>query len=277
MTSRLKALAYGMLGSVEDAEDVLQEAQLRLLQAHPKPDNEEAYLYRLVSNLSIDRLRRLKVARRAYSGPWLPQPATADHVDTVALAQELTIGFLHLLEELSPAERVSYVLREAFDFSHDDIAQVLDISPANARQRNRRARQRLAGKTPPARLPDEVCKSLLEKMVACVALDDVDGLVAMLAEDAVAYTDGGGVVSAAIVPVVGKDRIATVTMHLARRVLAGTNPQLTFERINGNWALAVREDGALHSVIFIEGTAQAIERVFVVRNPAKLKFLTATG
>ncbi|MEQ8692175.1 MAG: sigma-70 family RNA polymerase sigma factor [Pseudomonadales bacterium] len=275
MNARLNALAYGMLGTLEDAEEVVQEARLRLHTSNPKPDNEEAYLYRLVSNLCIDRLRQLKVQRRAYFGPWLPEPVADDHVATVDLAQQLSIGFLHLLEELSPAERVSYVLREAFDYSHEEIAELLDISAAAARQRNSRAHRKLAGKVPPAELSDQACKDMLEEMVSCIARDDVDGLVNLLADDVISYADGGGVVSAAIGPVTGRERIATVILHLARKAIAEAGSQFSYERINGAWALVVRQGEQIHSVNLIAGEGGLINRIYTVRNPHKLTRLKA--
>jgi len=271
MDSRLKALAYSMLGSVEDAEEIVQEAQLRLYLADPKPNNENGFLFRIVSNLSIDRLRRKRVERRAYSGPWLPEPWQVDQSSQVELTQELTIGFLHLLEVLTPAERISYVLREAFDYSHGEIAEVLGVTPSAARQRNRRARVKLTEKSPTQKFPDAVCRSLLEQLVDCVVQDDVGRLVSLLADDVVAYTDGGGVVSAAIVPITNKSRVAQVALHLAKRGLAQADLELSYERVNGSWALLMRQAGAIHSLSFIEGREELITRIYVVRNPAKLQ------
>ena len=274
--NRLQSLAYRMLGSVSDAEDIVQEAQLRLHQADPQPDSDDAFLYSVVSNLCVDKLRRDKVRRKHYFGPWLPEPITSppENAELVEMAEQLSMGFLLMLEKLSPAERVVYVLREGFDFSFAEIASVLGVSPANARQRAHRARTRLkkAGAllTKESITPAEEQKSLLEAMLLRVAEHDVDGLVALMATDAVAYADGGGVVSAAIQPVHGRQRIAQVTMHLAEKAASEGDVTFEFRPMNGGWGLVVKQDGNLHSCFQIDASEGLIKHIYVVRNPLKL-------
>ena len=150
--SRLERLAYRMLGSVADAEDVVQEAQLRLLRQEEKPENEDAWLFRVVSNLSLDRLREQKRRREDYPGPWLPEPLPTGDPDNVAeLAEDLSMGFVLMLERLSPAERAVFVLREGFDLSFADIGAALDASAASCRQRYKRAKDHLQSPKPRAR------------------------------------------------------------------------------------------------------------------------------
>lgn len=277
MTSRLNALAYRMLGSVHDAEEVVQEARLKLhaLKHRDQLDSEDAFLYRMVANLCIDRLRQKKRARQAYFGPWLPEPvAESDGIAQVELAEELTMGFMVLLERLSPVERIVFVLRESFDLSYAEVAELLGVSPENARQRAHRARRRLRGEVPAQKFPDDECKAMLEKMVALIGAGDIQGLMDTMNDDVVAVTDGGGVVSAAIAPVHGRQRIATVTLHLAQRAMnEGTESQPTTfstERFNDTWALVVRQGNAIHSMSFIEGEAGKVSRIFVMRNPDKM-------
>ncbi len=283
MSAHLKSLAYRMLGSAADAEDVVQEAQLRLHQADPVPDNPEAFLYRVISNLCVDKLRAEKVRRRQYVGPWLPEPLVEDDAEVVEvaeLAEQLSMGFMLMLERLSPAERVVYVLREGFDFSFAEIAQILDVSVANARQRAHRARKRLGGgevaaPVPPLAPHNLQQKQMLETFLLKVAERDVEGLVALMSDDVVAYADGGGVVSAAIAPVHGAARIAQVTLHLAHKVQNEGSGPLSFELqpMNGGWGLVVKQGGAVHSCFQLALRDELIHRIYVVRNPHKLSRL----
>jgi RNA polymerase sigma-70 factor (ECF subfamily) len=261
-----------MLGSVADAEDVVQEAQLRLHQTNPQPDSPEAFLYRVVSNLCVDKLRRDKVRRKHYFGPWLPEPIASppEDIDLLEMAEQLSMGFMLMLEQLSPAERVVYVLREGFDFSFAEIATVLGVSAANARQRAHRARARLKDQKPVSATPAKEQKTLLEAMLLRVAERDVDGLVALMAENAVAYTDGGGIVSAAVQPIHGHKRIAQVTMHLAIKAQSEGDVTFEFVPMNGGWGLVVKQDGAPHSCFQVDVSNGLIEHIYVVRNPEKL-------
>ncbi|NOX52280.1 MAG: sigma-70 family RNA polymerase sigma factor [Gammaproteobacteria bacterium] len=279
MSLHLRSLAYGMLGSMADAEDALQEAQLRLHQTDPKPDSEEAFLYRVVSNLCVDKLRKNKVQRKYYKGPWLPEPVASSDIDLVEQAQELSMGFLVLLESLAPTERVVYVLREAFDFSFAEIASVLDMSVANARQHAYRGRVRIKNIQYPTQMSTHEQKELLEQLVAHVATGNIEGVVALISENAVAYTDGGGMVSAAIQPIHGNRRIAQVTVFLTQQNMqqAGDDGlfEFSFQKLNHTWALVVLQYGVVHSCAFIEGADGQIERIYVVRNPHKLAAITS--
>lgn len=264
-----------MLGSVADAEDIVQEAYLRLHTADPKPDSADAFLYRVVSNLSIDRLRRLKTEREAYVGPWLPEPLIEDDTLGAEQAEELGIGLMLLLEALTPAERIVYVLSEGFDFSFAQIATLLEISPASARQRGHRARKKVAAQGPRAKPIPAEQRALLEALTATVASKDVNGLLALLAEDAVAYTDGGGVVSAAIAPVVGRDRIAQITMHLVDKAQSEGPLAFRFVANNGGISLVMEQAGAVHSCLTLDIAGGVAQRLYVIRNPHKLSGLTS--
>ncbi|MEM9621261.1 MAG: sigma-70 family RNA polymerase sigma factor [Pseudomonadota bacterium] len=278
---QLLGLAYRMLGSMADAEDVVQDAWIRLHQTQPKPASEQAFLYRIVSNLCIDRLRRLKVERRHYFGPWLPEPvadASLDLEDAAIAAQDLSTGFLLLIEKLSPAERIVYVLRQAFDFSYQEISQILAITPACARQRAHRAQQRLreaALDAPPEVVQKASQKSMLTELATRVAAADIDGVIKLLSDDVVALTDGGGVVSAAIIPVTGRQRIAQMAVFLHRKHAAAERSSL-FSRVNGGWSMVDVEQGALQACLQIETDGALIRRIYVVRNPAKLKNLSVS-
>lgn len=275
--SRLESLAYRMLGSVADAEDVVQEAQVRLLQHKQSGDaasveNEQAWLFRVVTNLCIDRLRVLRRTREQYPGPWLPEPLMTDQEAPEALAglaEELSLGLLFVLERLSPLERVVFILREGFDLSFDDIAIMVDASAASCRQRYRRAREHLRDEP---RYPAAAASQgeLLNKLMLAVAEKDTAAVVALFDPDAVVYTDGGGVVSAAIRPVNDPQRIAQMILHLAQKAAQEGGVDYTQTLLNGAPALLLSQQGVVHSTVQIDVREGRILRLYVMRNPEKL-------
>ena len=276
--SRLESLAYRLLGSMADAQDVVQEAQLRLLQQTQQPDNEQAWLFRVVTNIALDRLRAQRRQRAAYPGPWLPEPVLteADAPDALAgLAEELSVGLLLMLERLSPLERIVFVLREGFDLPFDDIAALSDSTAASCRQRYRRARDNLEGE-PRFPSPPDAQRALLERLMLAVAEQNFDEVVALFSDDAVVYTDGGGVVSAAVRPVTEPARIAQVILHLAAKAQADGGIEYRPAWLNGAPGLLLLQKGALHSTVQIELRDDRITRVYVVRNPRKLTGLHAS-
>ena len=267
-----------MLGSVADAEDVVQEARLRLLRQSTAPDNEDAWLFRVVTNLSLDRLREQKRRRENYPGPWLPEPfpteESADGPEDVAeLAEDLSMGFVHMLERLTPVERAVFVLREGFDLSFDDIGAALDASASSCRQRYRRAKTHLQAPEPRSRETAEAQQAMLERLLAVVAERDLDGLIDLFSEDAVAYADGGGVVSAAIIPITEPRRIAQVTMHTTHKLMQEGDVGFTWQMLNGGPGLLVTLDGALVSTLQLELQDSHIQYLYLVRNPEKLAHL----
>jgi RNA polymerase sigma-70 factor (ECF subfamily) len=277
--SQLKAVAYSVTGSWADAEEIVQEAHLRLLNSDRNPDSESAYLYRVVCNLAYDQLRKEKVRRKHYFGPWLPEPVADVHFDQVEFQQDLTMGFMLLLELLSPAERIVFVLREVFDFKHTEISRILVVPVATIRQRYSRARNRLdkmAANKPDAKSPPFAVKALLEQMMALVLAGDVDGFVELMTEDAVALTDGGGVVNAAIQPVSDPQRIAKVVMHLVEKNLRLDEIELSLEPVNRSWALVIKQSGEFHSLTTLAVEDGKIHRIYVVRNPVKAGALLGT-
>ncbi len=266
-----------MLGSVADAEDVLQEARLRRLKLATPPDNEEAWLTRVVTNLSLDRLREQQRRREAYTGPWLPEPLPTAPEEVsgpegvAELAEQLSMGLMLMLDRLNPTERAVFVLREGFDLPFDDIGAMLDSSAASCRQRYRRARTHLAGDERHGSAgPPAMQRQLLEAMLTAVAERDLPGLVALFAEDCVAYADGGGVVSAAIIPVTDPERIARVTLHVVERLAAEGEMDIHWTSFNGNPGLVIAQGPRLVATVQLEVDAGLIHRVYIVRNPEKL-------
>lgn len=276
---RLVGLAYRLLGSVEEAEDVVQDAYLKVLAIPRRADDPDAYLFRTVTNLAIDRLRHLKVQRRAYPGPWLPEPlatADADGATDLMRADDLSLGFLLLLERLSVTERVALVLREAFDLDFAEMAEVLGVRADACRQRYHRARRKLDGARPAHSTPARQ-RVLLERLTEALLAGDREAVTRLLSRDAVLLTDGGGRVSAAIRPVVDPRRIAQVMVHIAGRE-DPASLSLDWRAINAGVALVVGQRDVVHSCVLIEPDgASRIARIYVVRNPDKLARLGRAG
>ena len=284
--SRLEGLAYRMLGSVADAEDVVQEARLRLLKQATQPENEEAWLFRVVTNIAVDKLREQQRHRAAYSGPWLPEPLlTDDPGDIAELAETLSLGLVLMLERLNPTERAVFVLREGFDLGFEDIGRLLDASSSSCRQRFRRARLRLSdGERSRAQrnrgqaADDPVAqKRLLDRLLAAVAEQDAQSLIELCSDDCVALTDGGGVVSAAIRPIADPTRIAQVFLHLAGKLSEQAEIDFRWLALNGGTGLLIVQDGELVASVQIELSDgnEHIQRFYIMRNPEKLGHLAA--
>lgn len=275
--SRYLGLAYRMLGSRADAEDVVQEAYLRAGAPETAAEAPERYLFRVVANLCIDRLRAERVRRRDYTGPWLPEPVVSDDIpgETAELAESLSLGLLLLLERLSPAERIVFVLREAFDLGFAEIAGLLGVTEDACRQRFARARRHLAGaRSEPARPAAQ--REFLTRLITAVAEQQVDTVVGLLAEDALLVSDGGGVVSAAIRPVEGRERIARMLVHIGARAQAEGPVEMRFANINGEWGILLARAGRVETAITIELGGDRVRRIFVVRNPEKLERVGST-
>ena len=259
--SRLELLAYRMLGTVADAQDVVQDARLRLLQQDPAPDNEDAWLFKVVTNLAVDRLRAQQRQRQQYPGPWLPEPlADADPAGVTELADQLSMGLILMLERLSPAERVVFVLREAFELGFDEIAGMIDSTAASARQRYRRAKLHLAAEDRFV-APVAAQQAMLEQLLGAVANQNYQQVVSLLADDCVVYADGGGVVSAAIRPVTGPERIAQVMLHLAKRLADDSVVEFRWLMLNAAPAVVMIADGLIHSALQLDTTEALIRRI----------------
>ncbi len=269
--TRLFGMAYRMLGSVTDSEDVLQDAYIRWSKTRmTSVRTPAAYLSSVVSRLCVDKLRRRKIEKLNYPGPWLPEPLPTDPESELEQAQSLNTAFLLMLEKMNPQERAVFVLREAFDFSHQEIGEMLTVSAAHSRQLLRRARQRVDGDEIVAN--DDSVVSLVESFFAAARLGEMSTLQKILCEDVVAYSDGGGRASAAIIPLVGVDRVATVFSHLVRN----NEPafEVRWQRINNQQGMLLYEGDQLSSVTTFVLRLGKIQRIYVMRNPAKLGAFT---
>jgi RNA polymerase sigma-70 factor (ECF subfamily) len=209
----LFAIAFRMLGSWMDAEDVVQEAFLRWSQVEPGTvSSPKAYLSAVATRLSIDQLRSARVQREQYVGPWLPEPAVSNEPelgpDPAVLSESLSQAFLVVLETLSPVERAVFLLREVFDYPFEEIAGIIGKNPANCRQIARRARRHVDERRPRYTPSPEEQDRLLDEFVGALAAGDVPRLAGLLADDATLWADGGGKVTASVRPLQGADKIA---------------------------------------------------------------------
>lgn len=275
--SRLFGLAYRLLGSRADAEDVLQDAWLRW-QGAGEMEKPEVVLRRIVANLSIDLLRKRRRERERYTGPWLPEPVPDELWDedgpetTLHRQQSLSLGFLHLLEALGPVERAVFVLREGFEAEFDEMALLLGKTPANCRQLYSRARRRLGEGAVREEAAAEVHAGLLGAFLMACRTGDVAGIEQHLARDAVLYSDGGGKVKAALRPIYGADKIIRFLRALLRKQPEGLG--MAFRSLNGRLALVVSDQAGPVQVFSIRAGERGIEQVYMVLNPDKLRLET---
>src|SRR3954454_1236529 len=279
----LFSIAYRMVSSVSEAEDIVQEAYLRHHRAIAEGDTEvrepKAWLSAVTTRLAIDHLRSARVRRETYVGPWLPEPLMTDPgpdpSERAELSDSLSIAFLAVLESLSPVERAVYLLREIFGYGYDEVARVVDRSEDNCRQLVTRARRHVEEHRPRFAVSPERQEELTERFMHAVETGDADALVALLAEDAVAYTDGGGKVRAAPRPVVGREKVARFLTVTVRRGAAETPFTIHTAAINGRpGRVVVGEDGTVLGVIELDISPSGIRAVNVVSNPDKLRHVT---
>lgn len=232
----LFAIAYRMLGSAMDAQDMVQETFLRWSHATGEIDSPKAYLSAIVTRLCIDHLRRAHVQRETYIGPWLPEPLLASQpTDNVALDESLSLAFLVLLERLTPVERAVFLLREVFEFEYEAIARIVEKSEANCRQVVRRARQHLAERRPRFDTSPQEREQMTRLFAQSCATGDLSALLALLADDIVLYSDGGGKARAALNPILGPDKVARYMLG----VLGKLPPDFAaaFATVNGQPAI----------------------------------------
>jgi RNA polymerase sigma-70 factor, ECF subfamily len=270
---RLFGLAYRMLGSRAEAEDIVQDAYVRWHAAdHGGIENAEAWLITTTTRLSIDRLRRLKTEREAYVGPWLPEPivALAPPPDrNLDLAADLSIAFLVLLERLAPDERAAFLLHDVFDVGYREIASVLERTEAACRQVVHRARERVRGDRTRFDVNESARAHLLERFVAAMEARDEQALLALFAPDATWTADGGGKAAAGVRPIVGADRIARLVVGLRERAWA-VNRVVEVATVNGETGILFRDGDRLMATLSIVTDGERILDLYAVVNPDKL-------
>lgn len=265
----LFTVAYEMLGSAADAEDVLQETWLRWVEVdRAEVRDERAYLVRITTRLALNRMRANSRRRESYVGPWLPEPllTTPDIAEDVELADSVSLAMLTLLETLGPTERAVFVLREVFDFGYDEIAAAVDKTPAAVRQIAHRARSHVAERRPRAEASRSERERVMETFLSAVATGDIQSLMDVLAPDVVLVTDGGGFKKAALRPILGRDKV----LRFLGAVSEGIEAVADVVVVNGAPALRIVVDGELDTVASMVVEDGRVSGLYVVRNPAKL-------
>lgn len=271
--SLLFTVAYEMLGSAADAEDVVQEAWLRWADldatARAGVRDPRAYLVRIVTRQALNRLRTLARRREEYVGEWLPEPllTSPDVAEDVTLAESVSFAMLTVLETLGPTERAVFVLHEVFETPYDEIAQAVGKTPAAVRQIAHRARDHVAARRPRVRVSRAEQEAVVERFLSAIRGGDLRSLLDVLAPDVVAVADGGGLVAAFRRPIVGADRVGVLLgglTKLARDVEA--RPM----RVNGGLAVRIDIAGELDTVVSLTIEDGLITRIYAVRNPHKL-------
>ncbi|CAA0101801.1 ECF RNA polymerase sigma factor SigJ [Halioglobus japonicus] len=279
---RLLSLAYRMLGEIQAAEDIVQESWLRWSAAPvQKILSPTAWLTRVATRLAIDQLRSARQRREVYAGPWLPEPIINDEDGgpghQMALAQECELALLWSLERLAEEERAAFLLSQVFETSYADIARTLDKSEQACRQLVSRARQRLQAASPRFDTTSAQLESTLLAFATAAASGDKEEVLRLLAPDVLGLTDGGGIVSAARIPLQGPERVAQVFTHIASKRSAGAD-ELKLLYVNGQPAL-VQLAGGESDMIFTLRLNQRGEIcwLYTLRNPQKLAKVRALG
>jgi RNA polymerase sigma-70 factor (ECF subfamily) len=277
---RLTGIAYRITGSLADAEDVVQEAWLRFSKAEPGSiDRPAAWLTTVVARIALDQLKAARREREVYVGPWLPEPIASDPLtlsrpgpeEMAELSSSLTLGFLHVLETLNPVERVVFVLADVFDVPFKEIAETVGKSPDACRQMASRARRRVHDARPHHYAPpDEEAARVVGEMMAATMAGDVDGLVRLLAEDAVLVSDGGPHRRAARHPIKGRDRLTRFMTNLGRRYSQATIEPVA---LNGELGMVIYHDGERVAAMSFEVDKGLVCEIHVIVADDKLAAL----
>jgi len=267
----LFTVAYEMLGSAADAEDVLQETWLRWVEVdQAQVRDRRAYLVRITTRQALNRLRANSRRREAYVGSWLPEPllTTPDVAQDAELAESLSMALMLVLETLSPTERAVFVLHEVFDVGYDEIAAAIEKTPAAVRQIAHRARQHVDARRPREVVTAGQTRKVLDSFRHALSTGDLQGLLDVLAPDVILIADGGGIKQASPRPIIGADKV----LRFIRGGLAKVGDIVTTVPtvVNGNPALAMLLDGARDGVMALRVEGARITGLYYVRNPEKL-------
>ncbi len=272
--SLLLSIAYRMLGSVADAEDVVQETYLRWREAsETEVRSPRSYLSAVVTHLSIDRLRSARAWREEYVGPWLPEPLLSDRAEEIAnpteLDESISMAFLVLLESLNPVERAVFLLREVFDYDYEEISRIVNKSEANCRQIAHRARRSVAARRPRFEHSREQEERLTRQFLEACNSGDMEGLLGLLSEDVTLWSDGGGKVAASPYPIHGPERVARFLLGVLRTVPPGFSARPA--RINGGPGAVGYVNGHPTGVVALDCADGRLRGIHIVVNPDKLR------
>jgi RNA polymerase sigma-70 factor, ECF subfamily len=271
----LFSIAYRMTGSAADAEDLVQDAYVRYASADREVVRDvKAFLVTILTRLALDKLKSAQHQREEYIGPWLPEPVlTGIDGDPYARAtrdEQIEMALLRTLERLAPQERAVFLLHEVLDHDHNEIAELLDITPASSRQILHRAKERVAAEKPRFAPPAEEQRRMIDQFMAALAAGNVDALRDVLAQDVVSIADGGGKTFAAKIPVVGFEAVARLWMGLVAKYMDGLS--ITLTEANGRPALAGWKDGELLNILTFTFDGDRIVELVSFVNPEKLAF-----
>jgi RNA polymerase sigma-70 factor, ECF subfamily len=267
---RLFGIAYRMLGTAAEAEDIVQDVWLRWQSADRSVVRDAtAFLVTTTTRLAISHAQSARSRRETYIGPWLPEPidTTADPTLGADRAEALELAILTLLEKLTPNERAAYVLREAFDYPYSEIAGILQLTETNTRQLVTRARKHLADERR-VQVSSTEHRRLLGAFLSAAQKGDLTGLKEIFAEDVVSITDGGGIVGAARIPVLGRERVAKFISAFASHFW--TDVTLSWVQVNGKFSVLIVRGGLVIALVTVEASPLGIDRILWVMNPAKL-------
>jgi RNA polymerase sigma-70 factor (TIGR02957 family) len=267
---RLFGIAYRILGSAAEAEDIVQDVWVRWQSTNRRVVlDPPAYLATAATRLAINLAHSARSRREVYVGPWLPEPVdtSSDPLLGAERGEALEFAVLLLLEKLSPTERAAYVLREAFDYPYRQIAEILQLEEANTRQLVTRARQHITdGRRTPVSSGEQ--RRLLEAFIAAAQKGDMAALEGLFASDVISYSDGGGVVRAARVPIAGRERVAKFISSVASHFWTGVT--LTWLQTNGQSSVLISRDGTIVIIVTIDASAQGIDQILWMMRPSKL-------
>lgn len=273
---RAQAVAYRMLGSRADAEDIVQEVWLRWSRApHDTVVAPEAWIVTTTARLALDQLRSAHVRRETYIGPWLPEPiisraleASPTPEDALSLADDVSMALLHMLERLAPEERVAFLMHDVFDYDHREVSTLLGKSETACRQMVSRARKRVKDESVRFNAGQNAHAELAKAFRTALETADMDGLIACLAPDAVLYSDGGGKASAALNPVHTADHIARFFLGISRKMPDAS--KIASVQVNGRPGYVSHDERTIHAVTSFAVSEGKITTVYMIRNPEKL-------
>lgn len=276
----LFGIAYRMLGSIADAEDIVQETFLRWRgQDASAIDVPKAWLIATTTRLCIDQLRSARRRREDYVGVWLPEPLLQDTApaanEHAALADSLSMAFMLMLDTLPPVDRAVFLLREAFDYEYAEIGGIVGKSEAACRQIVSRAKAQLAGRREPAEPPRAQAEQIMQRFLAATRTGELPDLLALLTDDVVLYSDGGGRVAAALRPIERADRVGRFFIGIRRFALQGGDMAVELARVNGRPGALLRVAGKIDRVISVDLDGDRIRAIYIVRNPEKLRHVAA--
>lgn len=271
----LFSLAYQLTGSAADAEDAVQDVFLKVQNINPAKLHEpKAYLCKMITNRCLDHLRSARVRREQYVGPWLPEPIAQycdDGLEEVVRHDLLSYAMMALLERLSPSERAVFVLREALGFDYPAIAELTGKSEQNCRKLMSRSRAKMGITEEELQFGGMIEQAWINRFVAALSEGEVDTVLSMLAEDAVLVSDGGGKASSAVRPIETRERVAQFLLGIFRKSQFTSQMTVELQLLNGEPAFVFRHEGVVDSVVFLEQRDGLLHRIFIVRNPDKLK------